>query len=172
LQIRLIDGTFAMEKIFQQLLETNFAELTGLTARASIPVPEQLVNELLDIQLAGNRKITSCRVSIGEQNRMDIHVKTPLVPWVLNFRLKLFHVVDLMVSPKLRAFLEKNVLIGRIASSLNAFPEGISMYDDQITVDLGMLFEKPEQKELLKWVKSMEIRTEPGKLIVDVQIGK
>ena len=160
-----------MEKIFRQLLETNFADLTGLTAKASIPVPEQLVNELLDIQLAGNRKITSCRVSIGEHNRLDVYVKTPLVPWALDFRLKLFHAVNLMGSPKLRAFLENNLLIGRIASSLNALPEGISMYDDQITVDLEMLFEKPEQKQLLKWVKSMEIRTEPGKLILDVQIG-
>jgi hypothetical protein len=161
-----------MEKIFRQLLETNFAELTGLTANASVPVPEQLVNELLEIQLAGNKKITWCRVSIEEQNRMDVHVKTPLLPWTLDLKLKLFHAVDLTGSPRLRAFLENNLLIGKIASSLNAFPEGIRMYDNQITVDLGKLLDSPEQRRLLELVKSMEIRTETGKLILDVKIEK
>jgi hypothetical protein len=161
-----------MEKIFRQLLDTNFAELTGLTANASVPVPEQLINDLLEIQLAGNKKITSCRVSIGEQNRMSVYVKTPLIPWTLDLRLKLFHAVDLTGSPRLRAFLENNLLISKIASAFSAFPEGIRMYDNQITVDLGMLLDSPEQRRLLEWVKSMEIRTEPGKLILDVQIGK
>lgn len=161
-----------MEKIFRQLLETNFAELTGLTANASVPVPEQLVNELLEIQLAGSKKITWCRVSIEEQNRMDVHVKTPLLPWTLDLKLKLFHVVELTGSPRLRAFLENNLLIGKIASSLNAFPEGIRMYDNQITVDLGKLLDSPEQRRLLELVKSMEIRTETGKLILDVKIEK
>jgi hypothetical protein len=135
-------------------------------------VPEQLVNELLEIQLAGNKKITWCRVSIEEQNRMGVDVKTPLLPWTLDLKLKLFHVVELTGSPRLRAFLENNLLIGKIASSLNAFPEGIRMYDNQITVDLGKLLDSPEQRRLLELVKSMEIRTETGKLILDVKIEK
>lgn len=161
-----------MEKIFRQLLDNNFADLAGLHADATIPVPQQLVNELLAAQLAGNRKITACLVSIHEQNRMDIHLKTPLVPWTLDLKLKLFHSVDLESRPKLRAFLENNILLSKIGSALRAFPEGISLYGDQLTIDLGMFLNSEEQKRLLELVKSVEIRTEQDKLILDVRIEK
>jgi hypothetical protein len=161
-----------MDQIFSRLLETNFSELPGLKADASIPVPESIVNELIGIQLAGQKNITSCQISIGEQNRVDVHLKSPLVPWSLDLKLKLFHAVDLTHSPKLRAFLENNVLISKIASSLHAFPDGISMYGDQIIVDLGTFLNSVEQKRLLELIKSVEIRTEKNRLILDVKIEK
>lgn len=159
-----------MEKIFRQLLDHNFADLAGLHADATIPVPQQLVNELIAAQLAGNKKITACHVSIEEQNRMDVHLKTPLVPWTLDLKLRVFHTVDLTGSPRLRAFLENNILLSKIASSLNAFPQGVSMYGDQITIDLGIFLDSSEQRQVLELIKSMEIRTEKGKLILDVRI--
>ncbi len=160
-----------MDAIFLRLLENNFSELPGLRAEASIPVPEQLVNELIEMRLNGQKNITSCRLAVGEQNQVEVFLKTPLVPWTVDLKLKLFHTVDITGSPKLRAFLENNILISKIASALNAFPDGISMYNDQITVDLGRFVDSPEQKRLLDLVKSAEIRTENGKLILDVKIA-
>jgi hypothetical protein len=159
-----------MDTIFLRLLENNFSELPGLNVEASIPVPESLVNELIESQLQRQKNITSCRVMIGEQNRLNVHFKTSLVPWPLNLKLKLFHSIDLTDSPKMRAFMENNVLLSKIASSLHALPPGISIYDDQLSVDLEMFLDSAEQKRLLELIKSAEIRTEKNKLILDVKI--
>ena len=46
-----------MDKIFQRLLDNNFSDLRGMTADASIPVPESLINEILAVALQGNKKV-------------------------------------------------------------------------------------------------------------------
>ena len=59
-----------MDKIFQRLIATNFAELPGLNVEALIPVPESLVNEILEVTLRGNKNITYCRLHIHSDNRI------------------------------------------------------------------------------------------------------
>lgn len=160
-----------MDEIFQRLLDTNFAELAGLSADASVALPESLVNELMEVQLRGQRSITSARISVWEQNRMEAYVKTALIPWTLHLKLKLFHSLDLTGSPKMRAFLENNVLLGKLGAFFKMLPPGASMYNDQIIVDLGT-FMNPQQKKLVELVKSVEISTETGEIILHIKIEK
>jgi hypothetical protein len=159
-----------MDAIFQRLIERNFSELPGLEVNASVPVPERLVNEIIDASLQGNKNIEYCRVSIGAQNRLTANVKTPLWPWSLNLKLKLFQEVDFSGSPKVRAFLENNLLLGKLGTLLKALPAGIVLYEDQISVDVGSFIQSPEQKRYLQLVKAVEISTEAGKIIFDVRI--
>jgi hypothetical protein len=49
-------------------------------------------------------------------------------------------------------------------------PGGIKLYGDQIVIDLGAFLRTAEQKRLLKLVKSVGIRTEEGKVILDAKI--
>lgn len=161
-----------MEQIIQRLLENHLSELEGLIVDATIPIPEPLINELVAASLAGNKKVTYVHISIGEQNRMDVQVKTPLVPWQINLKLKLFRSVELTGSPKLRAFLENNLLLGKLGSLFNALPDGIFLYDDQISIDLGKFLPSPDLRQLLDLVKEMDVRTSPGKLIIDVKLEK
>ncbi len=158
-----------MDAIFQRLIENNFSELPGLQVNASVPVPERLVNEIIDASLRGNKNIEYCRVSIGGQNRVTAKVKSPLWPWSFNLKLKLFRDVDFSGSPKVRAFLENNVLLGRLGSLLKVLPEGILLYEDQVSVDIGM-FLQPDQKRYLKFVKAVEISTDPGMITFDVKL--
>jgi hypothetical protein len=83
--------------------------------------------------------------------------------------MKLFGSMDFTGSPKVRAFLENNLLLGKLGALLNALPEGIRIYGDQVVVDIGS-FLPPEPKELLKLVKSAEIHTVEGTVILDVKI--
>lgn len=159
----------AIDEILQRLLETNFSELPGLTVNASIPVPEALINELIRASLRGNKNISDCRVSVGSQNRMDVKVKIPMWPWPVDLKLKLFQSVDFSGSPKIRAFLESNVMLGKLGSSFKALPKGINIYEDQVSIDLGMFISKPEQKRILELIQEIQIRTEPGRLILDVK---
>jgi hypothetical protein len=46
-----------MEKILQRLIDRNFEELHGLTIHASIPVPEELANEIVASALQGNAQL-------------------------------------------------------------------------------------------------------------------
>jgi hypothetical protein len=161
-----------MDKIFQKVIDNNFSDLKGTVVDASVPVPEYLINEILQVALQGNRSIESCQVSIHGQNRAAATVKTTLLPWSINLKLKLDNSVDFAsyASPKIRAWLENNILLGRLGSFFNAMPEGIKLYGEQIVLDIGAFLQTPEQKQLLGLVKWVGIRTEEEKLILDVKI--
>ena len=159
-----------MEEIFQRVIENNFSELSGLTVDASVPVPEQLVNEIIEAALQGNKNIESCQVSIGGQNKVTLKLKTTILPWPLDLRLKLFKSVDLARSPRIRASLENNLLLGKLGSFFKALPEGIKLYDSQVVVDIGAFLSTPEQRRILGLIRSAEINTEEGKLILDVHV--
>lgn len=160
-----------MDEIFQRLIDTNFSELPGLSIEASIPVPENLVNEIIQSALQGNRNISYCRLRINRDNRVIADVKSPLLPWSVHLKLKLFRSVDFTGSPKVRAFLENNILLGKLGSLFKALPKGIAMYNDQLTIDIES-FLPPELKRLLTLAKSIDIRTEESKIILDVKIEK
>jgi hypothetical protein len=161
-----------MDKIFQKVIDNNFSDLKGTVVDASVPVPEYLINEILQVALQGNSSIESCQVSIHGQNRVAATVKTTLLPWSINLKLKLDNSVDFAsyASPKIRAWLENNILLGRLGSFFNAMPEGIKLYGEQIVLDIGAFLQTPEQKQLLGLVKWVGIRTEEDKLILDVKI--
>ena len=161
-----------MEKIFQKIVRNNFSDLKGTTVDASVPVPQSLINELIAETLKGNKNVASVRASVHPQNRVSVDVKTSLLPWALNLKLKLDKEVDFASysSPKIRAWMENNRLLGSLGSSLNALPEGIKLYGDQIVIDLGAFLRTPEQKRLLSLVKSVGIRTEEGKVILDARL--
>ena len=159
-----------MDAIFQRLIDNNFSELTGLEINASVPVPEPLVNEIIAASLRGNKNLEYCRISIGRQNRVAAEIKSPLWPWPLHLKLKLFREVDFSGSPKVRAFLENNVLLGKLGTLFKALPPGIVLYEDQISVDVGSFLQTPEQKRQLQLVKAVEISTDVGTIIFDVKI--
>ncbi len=159
-----------MDAILQRLVDNNFSELPGLEVNARVPVPERLVNEVIATSLRENRNIEYCRVSISGQNRVNVNVKTPLWPWPFHLKLRLFREVDFSSSPKVRAFLENNVLLGKLGALLKALPEGVLLYEDQVSVDLGAFIRTPEQKRSLQLVKAAEISTENGMILFDIKI--
>lgn len=161
-----------MDKIFQKILNNNFSDLKGTLVNASVPVPEYLINEIIQVALQGNKSIESCRISVHGQNRVSANLKTTLLPWSLNLKLKLDNSVDFASysSPKIRAWLENNILLGRLGSFFNALPEGIKLYGEQVVLDIGTFLQTPEQKRMLAMVKWVGIRTEESKVILDVKI--
>ncbi len=160
-----------MDKIFSRLAANGFSELPGLIVDASIPIPEPLINEITDVMLQGNKSITSARLSIHSNNRFTAEVKSPLLPWTLHMKMKLFHSVDFTGSPKLRAFLENNLLLGKLGSLFRALPKGITLYNNQLIMDVET-FTPPEHKHLLELVKSVDIQTEEGKVILKVKLAR
>lgn len=161
-----------MDQLFQQIMDGNFAEAGGLTVNASITLSELLLNELIDLSLQGNQSITQCRVSIGEQNRIEVTLHTPLWPWPVHLSLQLFHSIDLSRSPTMRAFLENHVLLGKLGSFLKVLPEGIRIYEDQLSVDLGAFVRDPQHKRILALVRSIEIHSEKGQLTLDIRVER
>jgi len=162
---------FPMDKLFQKFLANNFSDFTGLIADTTIPVPEYLINEMITEFLRGNKNVTSCRIQIEPENQFIVNFKTPLLPLTLNLKLRLDNAVDFTGSPKIRAKLENNVLLGKIGSLFaNVLPAGIKMYGDQIVVDIGSFLRTPQEKRLLELVKSSEIHTVEGILVLDIKI--
>ena len=111
-------------------------------------------------------------LSVHPQNRVSAEIKTTLLPWSLNLKLKIDKLVDFASysSPKIRAWMENNRFLGSLGSMFNALPEGIKLYGDQIVVDLGAFLPEPKQQRMLALVKSVDIRTEEAKVILDVKI--
>ena len=160
-----------MDELFTRFLENNFSELAGLTVDASIPLPETMINELVQSELRGNKNIRSCHVTVHRENRIAVDLRTPMWPWPLNLKLKLFGSVDLTQSPKVRAFLENNLLLGKLGGLFKVLPLGVTLYNDQIAVDLDS-FLPPEYKKFLPLVKSVDIRTEESKLFLEIKVRR
>lgn len=160
-----------MDEIFRELIESNFSDLRGLTAHASIPVPQQLVNEIILAAIQDHSKIRDFEVLIHRQNRVSINLKTALWPWPVELKLRLDTRVDFSGSPKIRARLENKVLLARIGSLLNVLPAGIHIREGQIILDVESFLSVPEQSRILELIRSVEIKTEEGKVIVDVKIA-
>jgi hypothetical protein len=161
-----------VDRILNRLLETNFSELPGAVADAVIPVPETLINELIQAGLPDNGTITALQVSVHPENRISATVKSTLLPWSLNLKLKLDSSVDIAsyASPKVRAWLENNRLLGSLGALFRLLPEGTRLYGSQDVVDLGTFLHTPEQQKVLALVKSIGLATEKGRLILDVHI--
>ena len=159
-----------MDQIFRKLLDDNFADLAGLTVDTSIPVPEQIVNEVIEVALRGNKNINECHVSISGQNKVGVNLKTPLWLWPINIKLKLESAVDFTGSPKIRAALENNALLGKLGALFNALPKGVNIQGNQVIVDVQSFLNTPEQRKMLDLIRSVEIRTEQAKVIFDIKI--
>jgi hypothetical protein len=161
-----------MDKLFGRILRNNFSDLKGMSVDAVIPIPQSLINEIIETSLRGNKNIAFARASIHPANRVSMDVKTTLLPLTLNLKLKLDTSVDFASysSPKIRAWLENNRLLGSLGSMFNALPQGIKLYGDQIVIDLGAFLRSEEQKRLLTLVKSVGIKTEEGKVILNAKI--
>ena len=159
-----------MDAIFRKLVDNNFSDLAGLTVDASIPVPEHIVNEIIEAALRGNKNINDCRVSISGQNKVSINLKTPLWLWSINLKLQLESSVDFTSSPKIRASLENKAFLGKLAILLKAVPDGVNIHRDQVIVDVQSFLNTPEQKKILDLFKSIEIRTEQAKVIFDIKL--
>jgi len=160
-----------MDKIFQRIFENNFSELAGLLVNASIPVPEKLINELIGSGLRGNKNITYCRVTVERQNRVAVNLKTPLLPFALNLKLRLAEALELDGSPRLTAWLENQLFLAGIGSFLNVLPAGIRIQGNQLTVDIESFLTTPEQKRLLQLIQWVGIKTQEGRVTLDVKIG-
>jgi hypothetical protein len=161
-----------MDKIFQKIINNNFSDLKGAVIDASIPVAEHLINEIIRAALQGDKNIESCRVSVHEQNRIHVNLKTTLLPWSLDLKLKLDDSVDFasFSSPKIRAWLENNILLGRVGSFFNVLPGWVKLYGEQVVLDIGAFLQTPEQKRMLDLVKSVGIKTKEGNVILDLKI--
>jgi hypothetical protein len=109
-------------------------------------------------------------VSIGGQNRISVKLKTTSWPWPLDLKLRLFRSVDLARSPRIRASLENNLLLGKLGSFFKALPEGVNLYGVQVVLDIESFLSTPEQRKMLELIESAEINTEEGKVILDVKI--
>lgn len=160
-----------MEEILQRLRNGNFSELTGLTVHASISLAEGLVNEFVQSILQGNKNISDCYVAIHMGNRVVVNLKMPPWPWPLNLKLKFEPIVDFTAGQKINASLENFALLGKIGAVFNAFPQGITMQHDLITIDIPSFLRASQQRKWLQLIKSMAISTEEAKMIIDIDIA-
>src|ERR1051325_28880 len=103
-----------MDEIFRRFIDNGFSEFTGLTVDASFPVPEHIINEVIQSILRGNKTITECRVSIGGGNQVSVQLKTPLWLLPIHLKLRLEKLVKFTDAPIVAAHLENNMLLGKL----------------------------------------------------------
>lgn len=161
-----------MDRIFKRLIDSDLADLSGLTVDATIPVTESLANEFIAMSLQENPQLEYCQVHIHGENRITCHVKSSRWPWPFNVRLKLFSSVDITHSPAIRAFMQNYALLGKLGSLFNALPDGVNVYEDQVSINIQSLMTSQEERKLLGLIKAMEIRTEEGRIFFDIKASK
>jgi hypothetical protein len=149
---RVTMGKYLMEAIFQKILDHDFSDLAGLTANASIPVAEALLNEVIANQLQGDKTIRSCQISIHEQNQVSVRLKTSPLPWALDLKLKLDTSVDFASFSRQRYGRDgKQSYAGKPGASLHALPEWLKLYGNQRLLILASFCAHRNRKNFLSW---------------------
>jgi hypothetical protein len=164
-------GDPRVSRLLQQLEATRFRDLAGARVSATIPIGEQLLNEILatfkppdaPVQeitvrpLAGNRLAVRVKVGKAFVPPITVHadiVRQPVLPDrpIAEFRINM--------PPGVMAF------AGVAMSFLSRLPPGLHLEGERLFVDLAELARRYGVSEYLQYAERVELLTEDGRLIV------
>jgi hypothetical protein len=163
-----------LERVLQRQLAEGFPDVRGAQAAVTLPISERLLNEVLAETIPRSVPVTDLRVTPEAGDRFVVRFRvgsSSLVP-----RLKIVLAIeaqpDLPALPILVLRLETTglmMLAGPVLRLLNALPDGITVKDDRIHVDLRALAERRGIAPYLDFLDQLRVKTVGGAVVLTVQ---
>jgi len=162
-----------LERVLQRQLADGFPDVRGAQAAITLPISERLLNELLAETIPRSVPVTDLRVTPEAGDRFVVRFRvgsSSLVP-----RLKIVLAIeaqpDLPALPILVLRLETTglmMLAGPVLRLFNALPDGITVKDDRIHVDLRALAERRGMAPYLDYLDQLRVNTLGGAVVLTV----
>lgn len=164
----------AMTDLLHHLQGSAFRDIAGARVSAVIPVSEALVNRLIAATLPATAPVRDVVIQPEPNDRFSVRI-TPKAALLPSITLKL----AIEEQPRLP---ESAVLVLRMATLSGIFglasgmiagmlPPAVRLQGETIRVDLRALAAERGQAELLDHLRSLEVHTDQGRVILHVDAG-
>jgi hypothetical protein len=171
-----------MEPILRHFIETQrangYAGFKGAVIYGTIPMRQEVINEILrETVLKSNDLVKQIQLTVEDQNHINVNLT--LRKWVLtkNFDIKVYidPIIDFPNSPKIRIWLARSHwFLGRITQLLTSLfgplAAGVQVRGKLIEVDLKAMLWRTSLSEVVRLIKSAEIRGERGQLLLKFRL--
>jgi hypothetical protein len=157
--------------------QSLIGELAGARASARIPVSRALLNRTVADALAGRKspvRAIDLRPRDGDRFDAVVTVTWPLVP-PLTVAFTIERQPDFPASPVvvLRwSFLGGvGALASRFLSSFDRLPDGVTLEQDRVLLDVRRLAARSPAAPWLGYVKALELHTLEQRFVIDVELA-
>lgn len=164
-----------LRRLVEQLRASQFADLAGARVSASIPVSERLLNDAVAALLPASAPVRDVSVQPQAGNRLSVRARLKRSDFLPPFTLKLAIerqpelpdgplVLRLLTLPGLMSFFGS-------ALSLNAMlPPGVTLDEDRLLVDVRALLQQRGFGDVIRFVETLRITSDQGRLLVDATL--
>ena len=161
--------------MLEQLRASPFAGLAGTRLSATIPIAERLLNDLLAAALPSSAPVRDVSVQPKSSNRLRIKAKLTRAEFLppISLTLEIESQPVLPDSPLVLRILSLPGLMSLAGAALSIstlLPPGIKVQDQRVLVDVRAVLERYGYGEIVRYVESLRVTTEEGKLVLDVQL--
>jgi hypothetical protein len=160
--------------ILQSLRSTGFRDLSDARLSATVPVSERLINQVVAASLPPSVPVREVHVhpEAGDRFSVRLTARSGFLP-SLTLKLAIERQPELPGSPEL--VLRMATMGGLFGLATAAFPiarmlpPGVSLDGELIRVDVRALAAQSGAADLLHLAKRLVVRTEEGRMVIDVE---
>jgi hypothetical protein len=160
--------------ILDRLRASGFAEVKGARASLSIPVSEAMLNELITAALPAGGPLRDLHVRPQAGNRLAVRARASRLDFLppMTISLQIEGQPLLPDTPLVVRILSMPGLLSVAGSMLspNSLPPGIRMERERVLVDVRQLLEAKGFGEIVPLIERLQVSSEEGRLLIDVDI--
>lgn len=165
-----------LEAILTRLRATGFAELAGASAAISIPLPAALLTELAAAAVPPSAPFRALTIQPRDANRVRVSAKLKRAEFLppISLTVEIERQPELPDRPLvLRLLSIPGVLAiaGGALSMAATLPPGIRFEQERVFVDVQLLLQRQGFGEWLKFISALRVRSEEGRVVVDLTLG-
>jgi hypothetical protein len=157
-----------------RLRASGFAEVRGARASLSIPVSEPILNELITAALPAGGPLRDLHVRPLAGNRLAVRARASRLDFLppLTISLQIEGQPRLPDTPLVVRILSMPGLLSVAGSMLSAgsLPPGIRLERERVLVDVRQLLEGRGFGEIVPLIERLQVSSEEGRLLVEVEI--
>jgi hypothetical protein len=158
--------------LLDELRASRFRVLEGARLTLDLPVVETLVNELIATATPPHAPVRSVSIHprADDQFGLRIVAKAALIP-PISLKLAIEQQPQMPSHPVLGLrMVTLGGLFGLASGMIAGFlPPGVTLHGERIFVDLRALAAEQRADDLLEYLTSLQVHTEPGRLVLHLE---
>jgi hypothetical protein len=164
-----------LSRVLVAIRDSGFADLKGARVSASIPVAEQLLNDLIAATLPSPGPLRAVTLHPLAGDRVKATVKLSRLDFLppIALTLEIEGQPETPNSPLVLRIRSVPGLVSLASAALSmttVLPAGVKLEDQRLFVDVRKLVERSGYAEVVPFLGAVRVTTEEGRLILDVTL--
>jgi hypothetical protein len=165
-----------LDLLLSRLRASRFSDLRGARADVTLPVSDQLLNDLIAEALPPSAPVRDLQLTSKPGNRIAVRFKLTAASFFppIKVGLVIEGQPELPASPILMLKLEMGglqALAGAATRFLSGLPPWIRIVEDRVYVNIATLLAERGLAEVLEYVEQVRVTTADGAVVVAVRAG-